>query len=86
MEPMDALVNSWERQAVLLNHGVLSDSTSFILSGNEQPSKSIVYQLADEGYDVWLINFRGSLLSRSHTWLDADSQKDFWDYSFEEMG
>lgn len=43
MEPIDALMNSWERQAVLLNHGVLSDSTSFIFTGNEQPSKSIAY-------------------------------------------
>lgn len=29
---------------------------------------------------------RGSLDSRQHLWLDADSDIEFWNYTFEEIG
>ena len=37
-------------------------------------------------YGVWFINFRGNSYSREHSWLDADSEESFWNFSFEEFG
>lgn len=73
---------------VLLVHGILQSSFRFILNGpSEGKSKAIAYQLADTGkFDVWLVNVRGNALSRGHSSLDADSDPDFWNFSFEEFG
>ena len=46
---------------------------------------SLAFVLAEKGYDVWLNNSRGNRYSRSHIYLDPDTDKQFWDYSFEEM-
>lgn len=29
---------------------------------------------------------RGNVFSREHSFLDADTSKEFWDFSFEEFG
>ncbi|XP_044749569.1 lipase 1-like isoform X1 [Coccinella septempunctata] len=72
------------RPAVLLVHGLLSQSTDFVNGG---PEKSISYLLADRGYDVWLLNCRGNTHSRRHISLDPDVDKEkFWDFSWHEMG
>jgi len=42
--------------------------------------------LANIGYDVWLGNNRGNKYSRSHISLNPDKDKNFWDFSFHEMG
>ena len=47
------------------------------------------FQIASQGYDVWLGNSRGSKYGRSHSKLDPDSEEDskeFWQYSFADMG
>jgi hypothetical protein len=41
--------------------------------------------LADKGYDVWMNNSRGNRYSKNHVSLEANDDKEFWDYSFEEM-
>ena len=75
------------RKSILLIHGILSDSVNFIINGPEKPNKAIAYQLVDEGEnDVWLLNTRGNIYSREHSWLDPDSDEQFWNYSFEEVG
>ena len=49
--------------------------------------KAIPYQLADtKKYDVWIMNARGNKFGREHMWLDPDTEKDFWNFSFEEFG
>jgi lysosomal acid lipase/cholesteryl ester hydrolase len=65
-------------------HGILQSSFRFVLNG---PEKAPAYQLADSDlFDVWLLNVRGNSFSREHSWLDADSSLEFWNFSFEEFG
>ena len=65
-----------KKKSILLIHGILSDTSSFVINGPEKPNKAIAYQLADEGnYDVWLLNTRGSIYSREHSWMDPDSDE-----------
>jgi len=44
----------------------------------------LAYILADEGYDVWMGNFRGNSYSKSHLHLDP-TEYDFWTFSFDQM-
>ncbi|KAL6431802.1 hypothetical protein ACFW04_007357 [Cataglyphis niger] len=67
---------------VLLQHGFLSNSAHWIILGKD---KALPYLLADQGYDVWLGNFRGNTYSRAHISL-SPSDSTFWDFSFNEMG
>lgn len=71
-----------KRIPVFLHHGLLCSSIDWILNG---PGKSLSYKLADEGYDVWMANARGNTFSRGHVKY-TPQQKEFWDFSFHEMG
>lgn len=42
------------------------------------------FQLAGNGYDVWIGNARGTEFSKNHQTLDSNSTK-FWDFSFHEI-
>jgi lysosomal acid lipase/cholesteryl ester hydrolase len=43
--------------------------------------------LADEGYDVWIGNNRGTEYSQGHTSLDAagETAEEYWDFTWAEM-
>ena len=72
------------RPAVMLQHGILASSETFVLNGKE----SAAFKFASAGYDVWLGNSRGTLYSRSHEYLNPDDPEDsqaFFDFSFAEM-
>lgn len=66
-------------------HGVTGSAQHLIVSGPDGDGKAAPYQLADAGYDVWLLNARGNFFSRDHLWLDPDSDALFWNFSFEEI-
>jgi lysosomal acid lipase/cholesteryl ester hydrolase len=38
------------------------------------------------GYDVWLGNQRGTKYSSQHTTLNPKKDKQYWEFSFTEMG
>ncbi|XP_029707755.2 lipase 1 [Aedes albopictus] len=67
---------------VLMVHGLMSSSVDFIIIG---PNNSLAYLLADNGYDVWLANARGTRYSRKHSTLSVDSEE-YWNFSFHEIG
>lgn len=69
------------KQPVFLQHGLLSSSADWVLSG---PEKGLAFILADLGYDVWLGNARGNTYSRHHTNMSNDDAK-YWDFSWHEM-
>ncbi|XP_055616407.1 lipase 3-like isoform X2 [Toxorhynchites rutilus septentrionalis] len=68
-------------QPVFLQHGLLSSSADWLLSG---PEKALAFILADAGYDVWLGNARGNTYSRKHVSMNSDETA-FWDFSWHEM-
>ena len=70
------------RPAVLLQHGIIDPSDSFIIRG---PILSPGFYLANSGYDVWAANSRGSTYGRNHTTLDPDTDPDFYEFSFPDM-
>ncbi|XP_055913878.1 lipase 1-like [Eupeodes corollae] len=69
-------------QPILLVHGLLTSSLSFVMLGAEN---SLAFQLASSDYDVWLINTRGTVQSRNHTSLTPRNPS-FWKFSFHEIG
>ncbi|KAJ8952387.1 hypothetical protein NQ318_014478 [Aromia moschata] len=71
------------RPAVVFMHGLGSTSAEFFILG---PERSLPLLLADFGYDVWLGNNRGNTWSQKHVILDPKIDKEFWDYSFSELG
>ncbi|XP_044254643.1 lipase 3-like [Tribolium madens] len=75
--------NNHPKEVAYLQHGILSSSADWIISG---PEKGLAYVLADEGYDVWMGNARGNKLSRNHTYLNPDTSDEFWDFSWHEIG
>lgn len=77
-------VNSWA-PAVLMQHGLASSADFWLKNGEASPA----LMLANQGFNVFLGNNRGNTYSRKHKSLDPDreeDQKEFFDFSFYEMG
>ncbi|CAH2255164.1 jg7247 [Pararge aegeria aegeria] len=70
------------RKPILLMHGFLDSSDTWILRGKD----SLGISLADNGYDVWLGNTRGNRYSSSHISLDPQKNPEYWMYSIHELG
>jgi pimeloyl-ACP methyl ester carboxylesterase len=70
-----------DRVPVLLQHGLMEDSSIWMMFGN----RSLAFTLAMQGFDVWMGNSRGTVESQAHMRHTRD-QVDYWEFSFEEMG
>lgn len=68
-----------ERKPVLLVHGLLQSSASFVTSGY----KSLAYLLIQNGFDVWLGNNRCGF-EPEHV-LYKDTNNEMWDWDLNEM-
>lgn len=72
------------KASVLVQHGASVDAHSFIEYTGDK--KSFVLALADEGYDMWIGNNRGTATSQGHKTLNAATDNAYWDFSWAEMG
>jgi gastric triacylglycerol lipase len=81
MQAKDSQISNGKKVA-LLQHGIFDSADNFVINGEQN---SLAFVLANKGYDVWVSNSRGNKYSRAHAWLNPKS-KEFWDYSFQEMG
>ncbi|KAL8160556.1 hypothetical protein V2J09_002093 [Rumex salicifolius] len=66
---------------VLLQHGLFMAGDIWFLNSKEQ---SLGFILADQGYDVWIGNVRGTRWSHGHISL-SERDKAFWDWSWEQL-
>lgn len=73
-----------KKTPLVIMHGLLDTADSWIISG---PKAGLAYLAADEGYDVWLPNHRGSRYSMKHVHYTSEpSSKRYWNYTFHEHG
>ncbi|KAI3702606.1 hypothetical protein L6452_28352 [Arctium lappa] len=70
-----------DKPPVLLQHGILVDGGTWVLN---TPDESLGFILADNGFDVWIANTRGTDFSRGHTSL-SPSDPEYWDWSWDEL-
>lgn len=71
------------KRPILLNHGLSASGADFITL---TPKRSIGYILADHGYDVWLMNARGTTFSNRHVRISEKNKKEFYNFSWHEIG
>jgi len=68
---------------VFMQHGLMDASSTWVVAGPDHGGPA--FRMAEQGYDVWLGNFRGNHYSRHHETLDPDLGKEFWMFSWDEM-
>nr|XP_027187780.1 triacylglycerol lipase 2-like isoform X2 [Cicer arietinum] len=66
---------------VLLQHGLFMDGVTWLLL---PPSQSLAFLLAENGFDVWIANTRGTKYSHQHTSFSSNSS-DYWNWSWDEL-
>nr|POE83693.1 triacylglycerol lipase 2 [Quercus suber] len=69
------------RPPVLLQHGIFMDAATWLFNS---PDKSLAFILADNGFDVWIGNNRGTKSSRGHTSLTANDPA-YWEWTWAQL-
>ncbi|GMT06717.1 hypothetical protein PENTCL1PPCAC_28891, partial [Pristionchus entomophagus] len=72
---------SCRRPPILLVHGLFQDSTAFVMNPPESSPGMI---LADAGFDVFLLNMRGTTYGQRHLNLTTNDSE-FWKFSMDDM-
>ncbi|GMT01554.1 hypothetical protein PENTCL1PPCAC_23728, partial [Pristionchus entomophagus] len=65
----------------LLGHGLGASAEHWLMN---PPASNPAFILADAGFDLWLVNFRGSKYSKTHVKLKPESSQ-FWDWSWDQI-
>jgi len=73
----DSSSSSSLKQVVLLQHGLMDSSSTWVVNFANQ---SLGFILADNNYDVWLGNHRGNRYSQSHIKYNT-TQEEYWNFS-----
>jgi lysosomal acid lipase/cholesteryl ester hydrolase len=68
---------------VFMQHGLEDSSSAMVLAGTDHGAPA--FRLAEQGYDVWLGNFRGNHYCREHAVWNADTDNEFWQFAWDEM-
>ncbi|KAK7847712.1 triacylglycerol lipase 2 [Quercus suber] len=79
--PVGRTSKTANRPPVLLQHGIFMDAATWLFNS---PNKSLAFILADNGFDVWIGNNRGTISSRGHTSLSANDLA-YWDWTWEQL-
>uniref|UniRef100_A0A8R1UGZ8 glucuronosyltransferase n=1 Tax=Pristionchus pacificus TaxID=54126 RepID=A0A8R1UGZ8_PRIPA len=65
----------------VLAHGLGASADHFLMN---PPESNPAFILADAGFDVWLLNFRGAKYSKNHVQYNQNSSE-FWRFSWDQM-
>ncbi|CAG86181.2 DEHA2C09812p [Debaryomyces hansenii CBS767] len=82
VDPNETELQRQSRKPVLLQHGLLSCSGSYVTSGYH----SLAYHVLTSGYDVWLGNNR-SWFEAKHAFYEGDllHSEEYWDWDIREL-
>uniref|UniRef100_T1L5S7 Partial AB-hydrolase lipase domain-containing protein n=1 Tax=Tetranychus urticae TaxID=32264 RepID=T1L5S7_TETUR len=78
------IINRYARESgkhlkpVLLLHGLTNSCSNWLMNS------PVAFLLANLGFDVWLINVRGTSYSTNHTHIDP-KDPEFWNFTFYEI-
>jgi lysosomal acid lipase/cholesteryl ester hydrolase len=68
------------KSPVFIQHGITLNSANWVDISN----RSLAFRLADEGYDVWLGNIRGTTYSNKHKSLNVN-MSEYWNFNLDTM-
>ena len=71
---------------VLFQHGGGTDALYFVDAGNKLDDTAWPFKLADEGYDVYMGNNRGTRFAYKTNQDPNEYDETYWDFSWAEMG
>ncbi|KAJ8977720.1 hypothetical protein NQ317_007269 [Molorchus minor] len=73
-----------KKTPIVIVHGIAMSGHGFVIGGTGG-NESLVHSLGRLGYDVWILNYRGTWYSKKHTTLTPRDKK-FWAFSIHELG
>ena len=68
-------------QSIIMVPGLMCSSDHFVTGKKSSPA----FFLSNQGYDLWLLNFRGNKYSKGHINKSISKEK-YWNFTFEQKG